>query len=119
VSECFRIFQKTGKQVKENETQLAVYALFAQDKWAIDLDKLRLFDVYLSKRLPVKLKVSDTIIGNAKTEITESIEAMRDLIESDTDNTINEDSCPMTDFTYLCPRCQFKEICYPDNWWDL
>jgi len=53
---------KTGKQVKGNDTQLAVYALFAQDKWKIELGKLRLFDIYLSKRLPVKLKVSDTIL---------------------------------------------------------
>ena len=61
---------KTGKQVKENETQLAVYALYAQDKWGVELENLRLFDVYLSKRLPVKLKVSDTIIENAESVIS-------------------------------------------------
>jgi len=110
---------KTGKQVKGNDTQLAVYALFAQDKWKIELKNLRLFDVYLSKRLPVKLKVSDTIIETAKAEITESIEAMQEIMEEGPDNAVIEDKCPMTDFTYLCTGCTFKEVCYPDSWREL
>lgn len=110
---------KTGKQVKENDTQLAVYAMFAQDKWGINLDDLRLFDVYLSKRLPVKLKVSDIIIRNAKEEISKSIKAMRNLIEPGTDNAVPIEKCQPTDFTYLCKSCQFKEVCYPDTWSEL
>ena len=59
------------------------------------------------------------VLEAAKTEIAESIEAMRELMEDGSDNSVNEDNCTLTDFIYLCPRCQFKEICYPDSWRDL
>ncbi len=110
---------KTGKQVKGNETQLAVYALYARDKWNLNIDDLRLFDVYLSKRLPVKLKISETVIESALQEISSSISAMNELMDDRVNNLVAEENCPMTDYTYNCGSCQFKEVCYPDSWQDL
>lgn len=110
---------KTGKGVTEDETQLAVYALYAQDKWGIDLKDLRLFDIYLKKQLPVKMKLSKGTVETAKDVILQSINGMVDLLDDQTKNTAKIDSFPMVEDMAVCRRCSFKEVCYPDSWEEL
>lgn len=105
---------KTGKEAKEDENQLAVYALYAMEKWQIPLDDLRLFDIYLRKQLPVKMKVTKKIIANAEKEIESSIAAMKKLLTDKNNNVAEQEQFPMTENQRECKRCQFKGACHPD-----
>ena len=69
---------KTGKVAKENEVQLAIYALYAKQKWDVDLGLIRLFDVYLNQQLPVKVKPTVRLIDSAKGFIEDSIDSMKE-----------------------------------------
>ena len=106
---------KTGKIDKENEVQLAVYSLYAQQKWETDLKYLRLFDVYLKQQLPVKVKPTQAIIDSATELIRCSITDMKTLLDDPDQNTAVVDSFPMVSDdkeAYPCSYCNFKEICY-------
>lgn len=110
---------KTGKGISEDETQLAVYALYAFAKWGIDVKDLRLFDIYLKKQLPVKVKLNDVLIAVAENVMSQSITDMKELLVDELENLAKIDDFPMTDKTGICRRCFFKEVCYPDTWKEL
>lgn len=110
---------KTGREVSEDETQLAVYGLYAMDRWAIDLDNLRLFDIYLKKQLPVKVKLNESIVSGAQEVISRSIQEMKGFLDDEAGNRASIENFPLTDDTSVCRRCFFKEVCYPDTWKDL
>lgn len=110
---------KTGRVVSEDETQLAVYGLYAFSKWGVELEDLRLLDIYLKKQLPVILKLNEPLLSKAESVIRDSIEEMKGLLVHDSENRANIDDFPMIDETKVCRRCFFKEICYPDDWREL
>jgi len=110
---------KTGKQVYEDEIQLAVYAIYAIEEWGIDLSNLRLFDVYLQKRMPVKVKVNEPTIEETMRVMRESIAEMKATLDHPEENVASLDNFPMIENGTVCNRCQFKGICYPDSWKDL
>ena len=106
---------KTGKVVKENEIQLAVYAIYAKQKWDIDLKLIRLFDVYLNQQIPVKVKPTDRLINSANAFIESSIADMRELLTDKENNKTEIDSFPMASEdrdSYPCSYCKFQTICY-------
>ena len=106
---------KTGKVVKENEVQLAVYAIYAKQKWDIDLKRIRLFDVYLNQQIPVKVKPTDRLISSANEFIQTSIESMKELLTDEENNKTEIDLFPLASVdreTYPCSYCSFQTVCY-------
>ena len=106
---------KTGKIDKENEVQLAVYSLYAQQKWEIDLKYIRLFDVYLKHQLPVKVKPTPAIVESAIKLIKSSITNMKADLDDPDKNIAVVDSFPMVSDdieAYPCSYCNFKTVCY-------
>ena len=106
---------KTGKVAKENEVQLAIYALYAQQKWDVDLNLIRLFDVYLNQQLPVKVKPTKRLIDSAKVFIETSIDAMKDLLTDVENNKTEIDLFPMVGEdreSYPCSYCSFQTVCF-------
>jgi len=110
---------KTGQVAKEDENQLAVYALYAMEKWQIPLNDLRLFDIYLRKQLPVKMKITEKIIENAKKEIKISIKEMKTLLDDEKTNLATIENFPMVENTNECKRCFYKEVCFSETWASL
>lgn len=110
---------KTGKKVFEDEIQLAVYSIYALESWGIDLENLRLFDVYVTKRMPVKIKVNQPSINETKVIMRQSIAEMKSLLDDADENIASFDNFPMIDDTTICTQCQFKAVCYPDSWKEL
>ena len=106
---------KTGKEVKENEIQLAIYALYATQKWDVDLNLIRLFDVYLNQQLPVKVKPTDKLISSAKIFIENSIKDMKEILSDIENNDADIESFPAVSEdreTYPCSYCNFQTVCY-------
>ena len=110
---------KTGKSVYEDEIQLAIYSIYAMEEWGIELDNLRLWDVYLLKRLPVKIKINKPTIDETKAIMQESIAEMKSLLDDVDENVATIENFPMIEDTGICRKCQFKGICYPDSWREL
>ena len=106
---------KTGKVAKENEVQLAIYALDAQQKWDVDLNLIRLFDVYLNQQLPVKVKPTKRLIDSAKVFIETSIDSMKELLTDVENNKTEIDLFPMVGEdreSYPCSYCSFQTVCF-------
>jgi hypothetical protein len=106
---------KTGKVVKENEVQLAVYAIYAKQKWDVDLKLIRLFDVYLNQQLPVKVKPTDKLISSASGFIESSINDMKELLVDKENNKAEIDLFPIASEdreSYPCSYCSFQTICF-------
>ena len=109
---------KTGKEVKEDENQLAVYTLYAMEKWDVEMKQVRLFDVYLMKQIPVKVKPSVALINNVMQIIQQSIEGMKSLLDDVSENKASIGKFPKvndaTEDSWPCSYCNFKEVCYAD-----
>ena len=106
---------KTGRVVKENEVQLAVYAIYAQQKWDIDLKLIRLFDVYLNQQLPVKVKPTDRLISSSSDFIKTSIDEMKDLLVDKENNQTEIEFFPIASEdkeSYPCSYCSFQTVCF-------
>ena len=106
---------KTGRVVKENEVQLAVYAIYAQQKWDIDLKLIRLFDVYLNQQLPVKVKPTDRLISSSSDFIKTSINEMKDLLVDKENNQTEIEFFPIVSEdreSYPCSYCSFQTVCF-------
>ena len=106
---------KTGKKITEDERQLAVYSLYAMNKWTVDLQDIRLFDVYLRINTPVKVKVSSSLIDETLLYINQSANEMKSLLDNVEKNTASIENFPKIDNINICLRCSFKEICYPEG----
>ncbi len=109
---------KTGKEVKEDENQLAVYTLYAMEKWEVEMKQVRLFDVYLLKHIPVKVKPTITLINNVQQIIKQSIEGMNSLLDDIEENEASIDNFPKVNDASVerwpCSYCNFKEVCFAD-----
>ena len=106
---------KTGRVVKENEVQLAVYAIYAQQKWDVDLKLIRLFDVYLNQQLPVKVKPTDRLISSSSDFIKASIDEMKDLLVDKENNQTEIEFFPVVSEdreNYPCSYCSFQTVCF-------
>ena len=106
---------KTGKVVKENEVQLAVYAIYAQQKWDVDLRLIRLFDVYLNQQLPVKVKPTDKLISSASDFIQSSVGDMKELLADRENNKADINHFPVASEdreSYPCSYCSFQTVCF-------
>ena len=106
---------KTGKVVNENEVQLAVYAIYAQQKWDVDLRLIRLFDVYLNQQLPVKVKPTDKLISSASEFIQSSVGDMKELLADRENNKAEIELFPVASEdreSYPCSYCSFQTVCF-------
>ena len=100
---------------KENEVQLAIYALYAQQKWNVDLKLIRLFDVYLNQQLPVKVKPTNRLIDSAKVFIEKSIDSMKELLTDVENNKTDIELFPVVGEdreSYPCSYCNFQTVCF-------
>jgi len=107
---------KTGKKTPEDEVQLSIYALYAREKWDVDLKDLRLIDVYLKHHLSPKIKPNRTIVTKTENMINDSIFNMKELLDDEFENKASIGKFPMVDNNWVCSYCKYKEVCYPDSW---
>lgn len=110
---------KTGKKTTEDERQLAIYALYAIEKWALDLNDIRLFDIYLRTNMTFKIKIPTKLLEETKDYISSRIATIKSLLDDPVENIASEENFPMIENTNICRTCSFKEICYPNAYMDL
>ena len=103
---------KTGKEnPKKHKFQLACYCLFANQKWNIKAEKVKLVDFYLSNDKKNKFSLEDFEIDKTQDQIINSINEMNDMLDNPQKNIANEDCFPFAEIDQVCLNCNYKKIC--------
>ncbi len=104
---------KTGRRVTpENPTQMTGYAIYAQRNWNVELEALRVREVYLRLENPEKVcEVSEETLALAQDKILESIRSMIGALENPAVNVAVEQDFPAAPADWRCSRCFFRGIC--------
>ena len=102
---------KTGRETTEDTTQLAVYALYAMDRWGIAPEDLRLTDVYLRQGRSSDLAVACEQVESTRCLIADSIAQMQAHLYDVAANRACIEDFPSICHNGACRRCAFKEAC--------
>lgn len=106
---------KTGRTTREDlSLQLACYAMYAQENWKVDLDRIRLIEYNLAAGQETEFHISKGEIRNTRSYIRGSVSDMQSLL-SDIKNNIprDEEFFKKVDDDAIHDRCNFKKICFP------
>jgi hypothetical protein len=104
---------KTGQQRKVDHTQVAIYALYAREKWGVHLDNVMGGLVYLTgSGEAVSVKADEATLETCKDEMRASIGAMKTLLEDPAANRARSlEMFPQHPDPKACARCPFRRPC--------
>ncbi|MBA2175081.1 PD-(D/E)XK nuclease family protein [Halobacillus locisalis] len=107
---------KTGKKSDEDRNQLALYALYLQQKYNIDSIKdIVIRNEYLLDGTHIEHQLEEQDLINVQHLYQISIERMKEYLN---DTSRNEPlpltSFPMQDDPRVCSRCNYQELCFPE-----
>ncbi len=104
---------KTGTEHREElRLQLACYALYAMDALRFPLEKLRLNGVFLNDSGRISTyEISSESLVNAKSQILNSAQAMRNCLRDPVANLAEEETFPCAANPQCCTRCPFLQVC--------
>lgn len=111
---------KSGQRNPGDRLQLAVYVLYAMEKWHTKPELVRLRDVYVSEDdcpEEVHPALNNVTLQHAVNYVTDSIALMHGLLDDVSSNTPTHlDAFPMcrTDGKGACARCNFRPACYQE-----
>jgi CRISPR/Cas system-associated exonuclease Cas4 (RecB family) len=103
---------KTGKEREVDHMQVAVYALYAMQKWGIPLERLAAGLVYLTTGGErVEAKADRAVLSTCEEEMRQSIRAMRELLDDPAENLARIEQFPQVEDRDVCKRCTFRRPC--------
>jgi hypothetical protein len=104
---------KTGREREVDRTQVAIYALYARDKWNMGPEQVRGGLVYLgSAEAPrVDVPADPDALDACRAEMRRSIAAMRGLLRDPARNVAEVESFPQLEEREVCRRCPFRRPC--------
>ncbi len=104
---------KTGTEHREElRLQLACYALYAMDALRFPLEKLQLNGVFLNDSGRISTyEISSESLVNAKSQILNSAQAMRNCLRDPVANLAEEETFPCAANPQCCTRCPFLQVC--------
>ncbi len=115
-AELWIIDWKTGKENSaELRKQLASYAIYANQEWGYDFEKIHLCGIYLNEDARFsEYPLTTEEIEAAQRDIEASSESMLALVDSNDKTTASiENFEPCVSFQ--CNYCNFKELCHVDE----
>ena len=111
-TEFFYLYDwKTGLPCDDDVLQLSAYALYAQAKWGIPLEKIKVVPVYLIQENISYAPVDKLDIKKVKSYIRDSIACMKSLLTDTGPNQACIDDFAKTDDLRKCNSCFFQEVC--------
>ncbi len=105
---------KTGKEEAEASVQIGAYAIYAMRKWKVPLEKIRAFLVFVASPSPVpkEQKLTQAMIDAAAKTMSESIAAMRSLLQDPAKNVPKAlELFAYTENERFCQSCNFLKMC--------
>ncbi|WP_226581736.1 PD-(D/E)XK nuclease family protein [Halobacillus litoralis] len=106
---------KTGKSSEEDRNQLALYALYLQQKHNIEsLDDIVIRNEYLVSGEHIEHQLTEQDLINVQHLYQMSIEQMKLYLEDPAQNKpLPIEQFPMQDDPRTCARCNYQELCFP------
>ncbi|MCA0971202.1 PD-(D/E)XK nuclease family protein [Halobacillus litoralis] len=107
---------KTGKKSEEDRNQLALYALYLQQKYKIEsIDQIVIRNEYLLEGGHVDHKLTKQDLINVQHLYQASIERMKDYLNDPVKNEpLPLHQFPLQDDPRVCSRCNYQELCFPE-----
>ncbi len=104
---------KTGKENKaELQNQLASYAIFANQEWGVDFDKIHLCGIYLNEEGRMsEYPLTLAEIQEARESIANSCRGMLSLLDDQPQNETSERHFIPSPDSFKCRYCNFKQVC--------
>jgi predicted RecB family nuclease len=111
--QTIRIYDwKTGKPDENVERQLTCYALFANKRWQVPLDRTLPLAVYLRAGETQQIEVTEQRAAQLKDHIRTTLFEMMRLLRSVEHNLPRGiEAFAPTDDPAQCKRCFFQELC--------
>ncbi len=108
---------KTGKSSEEDRNQLALYALYLQQKYNIEsLDEIVIRNEYLLEGTNVEHQLTSHDLVNVQRLYQISMEQMQNyLLDSNQNQPLPIEQFPMQDNPRICARCNYQELCFPSG----
>ncbi|MCI0340904.1 MAG: PD-(D/E)XK nuclease family protein [Planctomycetales bacterium] len=107
--------EKDAKEAEEDTLQLSSYALYAQHRFGVAADGIRLVVYALSRQHGDPVSVTEESLESARGKIRASMAAMRGRLSDPAANTARRDDFPQTEDLRLCRWCPFQRICWPQG----
>ena len=103
---------KTGGDSPATRLQLAVYALYATQRWIVPPEQITTWEVRLGRGpQPIPYPIDADSLAWAEDTIRTSAEAMLSRLADRDQNLARESDFPMTDNLDLCSGCRFRRAC--------
>jgi hypothetical protein len=103
---------KTGDEVGDNQDQVALYALYVQNKHKVPAEKIIARLEYLSLQTQRQLTFTPEDLMVVEEKARASMKKMRDLLIDPAENIPkSKKAFVLTDSRGLCPWCNFYELC--------
>ncbi|WP_163527612.1 PD-(D/E)XK nuclease family protein [Halobacillus ihumii] len=108
---------KTGKSSEEDRNQLALYALYLQQKYNIEsLDDIVIRNEYLLEGTNVEHQLTSHDLVNVQRLYQISMEQMQNyLLDSNQNQPLPIEQFPMQDNPRICAHCNYQELCFPSG----
>ena len=103
---------KTGEEAEDNQDQVALYALYVQNKHGVPAEQIVARLEYLSLQMQNCITFTPEQLELVEKEARASMTRMRDLLVDPTENVPRpKKEFALTDSKGLCPWCNFYELC--------
>lgn len=103
---------KTGEEVEDNRDQVALYALYVQNKHGVSASRISARLEYLSLKTSQQLTFSTEDLQKVEEGAKASMEEMRRLLLDPERNVPRaKEAFALTEQRGLCPWCNFYELC--------
>ncbi len=102
---------KTGRPREEDRLQLGVYALFAEAKWGVPLDSVRLLAAYLGAGEVKEVAVDEALVDEVRRTMSDSIARMRAVHYDPDREEVDLAAWPTDGAPEKCSWCRFRGIC--------
>lgn len=104
---------KTGKEDSGNPLQLAIYALYANDIWDIEISDIDLSFCYLGEEFSEKpVKITLPFIKSSLNTIMVSYRKIAELFNNGEPDIESFEKCS-SEPDVCCRHCNFRKICWP------
>lgn len=105
---------KTGRQEAANWDQLALYALYAEERWGVPAVSVRAREVNLFLGTDTEHHLEEGLLDGLRQKIRSSLDAMRSLlVEGDAEDNrpLAEEAFAVTEDERACRMCVYRAAC--------
>lgn len=101
-----------GEDAEALKLQLACYAFYAGERWAVRPDAVRVSGIFLREKARCSdYALTPEVLVDARDRILTSAARMRELLVDVARNAAQEEDFPVCQQERSCRRCNFREIC--------